>query len=59
MSTAVRRSIPVIQCSGHATSTMLSATPRVASSMAGTTTGRTVEVRVVRPPSARMMTSPA
>ncbi len=59
ISTAVRRSIPVIQCSGQATSMMLSATPRVASRAAGTATGRTVAVRVVNPPSARMMTSPA
>jgi len=59
MRTAVRRSSPVIQCSGRATTKMLTATPNEARMVAGTITGRTVDGRVVRPPSARMITRPA
>ena len=56
---ASRGSMPASQMSGTATATIVTATPTVASTMLGQSTGRRSDHRVVSPPSARMSTRAA
>ena len=56
-SSASCQSIPSSRCAPAAVTTMLTATPTVASTPAGASTRRTSANRVVRPPSTRMIAS--